>query len=218
MSLLAAVIGDVVSSRQHPDQAAMLRNVRDATAAVNDQVDAVHHLRATIGDEFQGVYRTVADAVRAVWRLRLVLIGGPGDPIDVRSAIGWGEVTGPTGGTEFVQQSGTAWWRARDRLESVAASAKAGRPPSLRTAVGGLADEGRPDAEAAFNVALACVDELLARLDHRSATTLLMTLDGTRQAEIADRLGVSQPAVSSRLRADGLWTLVHAYRTLEGPA
>ncbi len=205
------MIGDVVGSREYPDQPGLFEELRTAFAGVNAAVPASHPLEATIGDEFQGLYGSVAAATCALWRLRLLLLARG---VSVRAGIGWGEVTASEPGT-LRQQSGPAWWRAREVLDDVERQAGAGRPPTLRTGVSGLDDAA---AAAAFDGMHAAVDELLARLDERSATIALMTLDGHPQDEIGERLGISQPAVSARLRSAGLWSLVFAYRRMEAAA
>lgn len=205
------MIGDVVGSRAYPDQPALFEVLRTAFAGVNGIVEAEQPLEPTIGDEFQGLYRSVAAATCAWWRLRLLLLA---DGVSLRAGIGWGEVTVAEPGT-FRQQSGAAWWRAREALDAVERQASSGRPPTLRTGMAGLVGDA---AQAALEAMHATVDELLERLDERSAIITSMTLDGRPQEEIGQRLGISQPAVSARLRSAGLWSLIYAYRRMEQAA
>lgn len=86
---VVTLLGDVVGSRRAPDREALHRTLVDALAAVDRAVPALDPLVVTVGDEFQGVYATVGDAVLASLLLRLHLLPG----VDVRCGIGRGPVT-----------------------------------------------------------------------------------------------------------------------------
>ncbi|MGV0804036.1 SatD family protein, partial [Mycolicibacterium elephantis] len=62
----------------------------------------------TVGDEFQGSYRTVGAAIEAALAIRLAVA----PEIDVRFGIGWGAVTVLDAGTGI--QDGPGWWTARE--------------------------------------------------------------------------------------------------------
>src|SRR5687768_7521350 len=111
--LLAAVIGDVVRSRRSPDRGALHTRLAAVLAEANAALDPVTPLRVTVGDEYQGGFASVTDAVRATLRLRLALA----PDIDVRHGIGWGEVT-------VLQEQprvedGPGWWSAREAVRAV---------------------------------------------------------------------------------------------------
>src|SRR5689334_19507482 len=86
-ALRATLIGDVVGSRAFADRRGLHRRLTAALKSVTD--DAVDPPAITVGDEFQGAYRTVGQALDAAWALRLTLA----PDIDVRFGIGWGTVT-----------------------------------------------------------------------------------------------------------------------------
>jgi hypothetical protein len=111
----AVLLGDVVASKTRPDRADLQRRLQDALGFVNDAIVGVQPLEVTIGDEFQGAYRSLADAVRATLLVRLSL---PPD-VDTRFGLGSGTVTVFDAGRRPISQDGPAWWAAREAIERV---------------------------------------------------------------------------------------------------
>lgn len=200
--VVASVI-DVVDSRGHRDQAALLRGVADRAQQVLVDEGAAVSAGASVGDEFQALHSHVGDAVLDLARLRLSLLVAPpvARPVEVRVGIGVGEVIGD-GHAAAPSQSGTAWWRAREALDR-AATQRNGWPPTRWSAVGG--DEALP-------ACLVALDTLLARLDDDDRRAALALLDGTTARAVADDLGVAPSTLSARLHGHGVYGVV---RTLE---
>ena len=205
--LMAVVIGDVVRSRSSEDRGVLHTRLADGLAAVNAALDPATPLRVTVGDEYQGGFATVAEAVRATLRLRLALVPG----VDVRHGIGWGEVTLLQ--EEPRVEDGSGWWAARDAIQEVHHCAE--RPGSRlrRTVFRGAEDVEGPDP-ATLEAMLILRDQLVGSLSERSLLVLRGLLDGTTQRDLAAELGVTASAVSQRVRADGLAALVAADRAL----
>lgn len=201
--LRATLIGDVVGSRGAADRAAVHRALDNALAdAVVDAIDAPAF---TVGDEFQGSYRTVGAAIEAALAIRLAVA----PEIDVRFGIGWGAVTVLDAGTGI--QDGPGWWTAR---EAITWTATAQRQPGLalvRTSY--RADVGRTDTDA-INAALICRDHLLGSLDDRSLRIVKGLLSNHTKKDIAAAEGISASAVSQRAGRDGLDLIVVASRYL----
>ena len=59
-------------------------------------------------------------------------------------------------------------------------------------------------------------DELVTGLSERSLSVLRGLLAGTTQRDLAEELGISPSAVSQRVRADGLGTILAAHELLGG--
>lgn len=201
--LRATLIGDVVGSRGAADRAAVHRALDNALAdAVVDAIDAPAF---TVGDEFQGSYRTVGAAIEAALTIRLAVA----PEIDVRFGIGWGAVTVLDAVTGI--QDGPGWWTAR---EAITWTATAQRQPGLalvRTSY--RADVGRTDTDA-INAALICRDHLLGSLDDRSLRIVKGLLSDHTKKDIAAAEGISASAVSQRAGRDGLDLIVVASRYL----
>jgi len=205
--LMCALIGDVVGSRSSADRTALHARLAEVLAGVNAALDPAAPLRVTVGDEYQGGFDTVSEAVRATLRLRLAL--GPG--IDVRHGIGWGEVTVLE--EEPRIEDGSGWWAARDAINAVHRSAQ--RPGSrLRRTVYRRAEGIEGPDPATLEAMLILRDQLVGELSERSLLVLRGLLGGTTQRDLAHDLGVTASAVSQRVRADGLAALVAADRAL----
>ncbi|HSJ49958.1 MAG TPA: SatD family protein [Actinomycetota bacterium] len=234
----AAVIGDVVRSREHPNRDALQESLRGAFQAANGRVPAIQPLTSTLGDEFQGLYADLSGALDATLLVRLHLTGAA----EVRFGVGWGEVTMHTAARAPFEQDGPAWWAARAALEQVTlGAAKQEMPREWRTIVvewDGASERSRPPTASepvraapgdlpaprpsgvrtidGLNAFLACRDVLLDRLDDRAARLAIAHLEGKTQAEMAAQEGITQSAVSQRLRTGGIYAITVASDLLAG--
>lgn len=201
-----ALLGDLVDSRRAEDRAALHEDLTRALARANDRHTPLDALRVTTGDEFQGVFGTVGEALAASWSVRL----GLGESADVRFGVGRGQVQVLDAATGV--QDGSAWWAARSAIEQVEARAK-GAHRVLRTGLAAApeADPIAPELLAAVELA----DAGLASLDEAGRVILGVLLDGRPQAEAADELGVSRSAVSQRVARGALAVLADALSRLE---
>ena len=86
-SPIATLLGDVVDSRHHPDRRQLHQRIQAALETAADS--ALDRPSVTVGDEFQGSYPSVGQAIDAALTLRLALAPA----IDVRFGIGWGPVS-----------------------------------------------------------------------------------------------------------------------------
>lgn len=202
---VATLIGDAVGSRRS-DRVGLHGRIAEVIAEVNESFAPLVPLRITVGDEYQGVFASVGDALRAALRLRLLVH----PEHDVRHGIGWGEITVLS--EEPRVEDGPAWWAAREAIEAVA-EAQLRAQPHLRTAYRRAGGVAGPDP-AAVNAALVARDALLGAASPRSVGVFRGLLDGMSQTDIARAEGVSASAVSQRVRRDGLAALVAVDRLL----
>ncbi len=205
-----ALVGDVVESRRYADAGALVDGLAAVLAAVNDVVSAESPLTLVVRDEFHAVYRHAHEALEATLRLRLLTddlvqatVDGTDESVDVRVGIGHGEVvTAETG-----SQTGGAWWHAHDARRAAQDLASRTRwPASLRTVL----HDDDPLVACRVNAYLLLQDQLLARMDASDRRALRGLLDGERQVDIADDLGVSQPAIARRVRDRGALAITAA--------
>ena len=232
----AAVIGDLVASRRVEGERARLHDdVTGALDAVNRGLESIQPLTPTLGDEFQGVYADLASALRACLLVRLHLKGR----VDVRFGVGWGGILQLEADREALGQDGPAWWSAREAIEELRETARArgaprGRATTLRVAEGSEAEAGEPSrglqhpssfrghvpraldprVEPLVNALLVCRDELAAAMDERDARILLGLFEGLTPSAIAEKEGISQPAVSQRAAKSGAYAVVEAERLM----
>lgn len=205
---IATLIGDVVGSRRAADRAALHASLSDVLQAVNDELVPDTPLRVTVGDEYQGAFRTVGEALRASLRLHVALRL---DGVDVRHGVGWGTVNVLTDLPRV--EDGPGWWMAREAIEAVEAAQRQAASRRLRTSYRRAPGVEGPDP-AAVNAALVARDELLGGVDERGVSVLSGMLTGMSQAEISARLGISASAVSQRVRRESIAALLRVDQLL----
>jgi DNA-binding transcriptional LysR family regulator len=201
--LTATLIGDVVASRRAGDRVLL----HDRLMAVLDQVNLscapTTRLRITVGDEFQGAFATVGEALRASFLLRLGLLPAH----DVRHGLGWGEVS--VLAEQPRVEDGPGWWAARDAIHEVQRAQEHPGSRFRRTVFRAAPGAQGPDPDL-VDAALVLRDSAVGVLSERSLSVLRGLLSGQTQREIAEELGITPSAVSQRVRGDGLAALVAA--------
>jgi hypothetical protein len=199
---VATLIGDGVRFRVGPDRAARHAQLSTALSEANSVLRPVVPLRVTVGDEFQGCFATVGEALHAALWLRLRVA-----PAQLRHGIGWGAVS--VLAEEPRVEDGPGWWAARAAIEAVKYDATRAGTRLSRTAYRRAEDTDGPDPDA-INAALMCRDQMIGSVSERSLRLLRGVLEGTSQADLAEAEGISASAVSQRMRKDGLAVVVAA--------
>lgn len=205
--LLIAVIGDVAGSRKVPDRATLQRALKRALTQTNKIVPAVQPLEITLGDEFQGLYTRLPDALDATLWIRLRLF----KTVEVRFGVGAGGIAVPSKGRSPFGQDGPVWWAAKDCLDRLRdLEDRKEWPPGWRTAF----SSGKPSTDAVVNAFLVCRDQILQGFDLRDAGVLLGLLRGHNQERIGKDLGISQSAVSQRGNKKGSYAVLRAHQRI----
>lgn len=209
------LIGDIVLSRKASDRADLQRSLAESLRTVNDELKPSEELMATVGDEVQGSFASLAGAVRAGLQLRLELLARAGG--DSRYGIGYGAVT-VFDRASSLTHDGPGWWSAREAIEGVEVDSRQPRWTFMRTrfASDAMTGEGTFDPVAWVNAFLIMRDRTVDRMNPRARRLLLGVLKGRRQAELAEEEGVSQSAVSQSLAAAGAYAIVEAERLVAG--
>jgi hypothetical protein len=203
-----AMIGDVVRSRTRADRQALHDELSAALAEANTVVGAGDPLVITVGDEFQGVYATLGDALHASFVVRAALH----PRTDVRFGVGRGAVT--TLDAERGIHDGPAYWAARDAITTVEDRARKAQTRTSRTAYVGPDDA--PATVAAVQSALDCLDFMVGSMSSTSREIFGGMMSGHTQHELAERLGLSPSAVSQRVRRDGIGVALESAQRLWG--
>lgn len=204
-SARVALIGDIVESRRTGDRQALHDTVTMVLASVNADHPVLDPVVITLGDEFQGVYATLGDALTAAFHIRAGL-----RPHDVRFGLGRGDIQALD--RERGIHDGPAYWAARDAI--VAADRLAGKATLRTTRTVYLSPQDEPALVAAVNAALTALDHILGSLSPVSWRILGGRLEGLTQKDIAAREGITPSAVSQRVRSDGIGVAMETMRML----
>lgn len=184
------------------DRPAVHDALLDAIEQTNAKVSQLDPLRVTVGDEIQGVYATLGDALAATFALRNIIA----DTTDIRFGMGGGAVR--VVDAERGIQDGSAWILAREAVE--AAEAADDDSPGVRTAIRDSRPAANPLAEAASQL----VDAELHRLGDGPRASLTALWDGLDNQSSAKLLGITPSANSQRVRTNALRPLATAMRAL----
>lgn len=209
--MVVAVIADIVGSRRLPDRGEAQQVLDAAIAQVEEWAPlASEPLRPTVGDELQGVYPSLDDALASLLLIQLALPDG----VACRFGLGIGSVTSFASAAGDLQD-GPGWWAARAAIETVHAKQQRAAP-SARTWV--VASPGE-DAEVHTavrhaNAYLLARDELVGAMNERTRRLTLGRCLGATQRELADAEGITQPAVSQALASAGSSAVVEGFGLL----
>ena len=201
-----ALIGDIVESRTHRERQALHDAFEAAVSRANAEVPIDDPAVITVGDEFQGVYPTLGDALRASFVVRAELF-----PLaDVRFGLGRGDVTtlDPVRGIH----DGPAYWAARDAITTAEDRAQRAQTRTSRTAY--VAPDEPPATVEAVRAALDCLDFMVGSMSTTSRAILGGLMHGLAQHDVAEQVGISPSAVSQRVRRDGIGIALEAMATL----
>ncbi len=179
-----AVFGDVVHSRRAPTAStAWLEQLRSDLDEMYGR-ERLADFEFTQGDEIQGLLVPGADPFRVVLHATLQRHAGSGAVPGMRWAIAAGQVD--PGHGPATRRTGAAFIRARETLDGASADRD-----GLRCATGDPRADALLDGLAPVLAAMA-----EAMTDRQREVARLALVDGLRQSEIADRLGVARATVS----------------------
>jgi hypothetical protein len=211
--MVIAVLADIVGSRKLRDRAEAQRILDEAIAQVEADLPlADQPLTPTVGDEQQGVYRDLGDALVSLLMIQLRLPDG----VAFRFGIGVGEVRA----VESVHREladGPGWYAARAAIETVHAREERAVPRTRTWIVGAPGqDEVMQSTIAASNAYLLARDEIVGAMSERERRLTYGRLQGRSQQELATEEGISQPSVSKALRNAGAAALLEGVAALRG--
>jgi DNA-binding CsgD family transcriptional regulator len=212
-AMVVAVIADIVGSRKLDDRTAAQGILDETIVRVEaDRPLATQSLTPTVGDEQQGVYSTIEDAVTGLLMIQLALPDG----LSFRFGVGVGEIRA-VDSAHGALTDGPGWWAARSAIETV--HAREGRAvPRTRTWIVGAPgqDEVMPTVIAATNAYLLARDELVGAMSGRERRLTYGRLIGRSQSQLAEQEGITQPSVSKSLRSAGAAALIEGLSTIRG--
>src|SRR5690606_12729700 len=162
--MVVAVIADIVGSRRLRDRAHAQRTFDETIARVEREHPlAQEPLRPTVGDEQQGVYRTLDDALVSLLLLQLALPEGA----EFRFGLGIGAIR-PIESAHRELADGPGWWAARDAIEAVHARQQRAVPTTRTWIVGAPGqDEVMDTVVTASNAYLLARDAIVVGMSER---------------------------------------------------
>jgi SatD family protein len=209
------LIGDVVGSRDASDRPALQKGLKSVLIRINRELEPALPLEPTLGDEFQGCFDTLSEAVAASLLLRLELLNRV--EIDTRYGLGHGWVT-VFAKRRPKSQDGEGWWSARDAIDLAGRIAEGPSGSFARTRFEAWANEEVPnfDDPSAINAYLFTRDWTVGRMNAKSRRRLLALLRGRTQTEIASMEKTTQGAISQNLTRSGAYAILAGELALKG--
>ncbi len=209
MRYAAPVIIDIVGSRNLADRKGMQKQIHAIFSRVDEAIAPRRELWATVGDEFQVVYASASEAVRATAIARLLCT----QEADLRFGIGYGEVRTVARGEFGPIEDGSGWYRARLALQEVERMQAHGYPWLRTWATFG---EEQGSEQSLTRTHLTTRDHIISRMKAKEKRIAASWLSGVSQREIARAEKISQSAVSQKLDISGGASLAHSYHILLG--
>jgi hypothetical protein len=202
-----ALLCDIVASRRASDRQELHDTIETVLRGVNRGYPVLDPAVITLGDEFQGVYATLGDALTASFHIRAGLF-----PHDVRFGLGRGDAHTLDAARGI--HDGSAYWSAREAIEAVKELAATPAMRLTRSAFrSGTDAAGLVDA---VNAGLLALDQLVGTMSEVSRRILHGRLAGASQRALAEQEGITPSAVSQRVTKDGVAVTLETMRILGG--
>jgi hypothetical protein len=181
----ACLTADIIASRDHPRRAELQERVEAALRDANQRFggELLVPLTITLGDEWQGLTRSVAGAARLDFSLRQAL-----HPLAIASGIGAGAVATPLR-RRSSQMDGPCFHRSRSAID--AAKQERGAATVFRT------DNAPRDTAA--NALCLLLHAVSGQWTERQFASLVAFLEHGTEAAAAKALGVAQPTLHQSL-------------------
>lgn len=213
--MVVAVIADIVGSRTLPDRTEAQRVLDDAIARVEtDRPGAIQRLTPTVGDEQQGIYATLSEALTALFMVQLALP----ETVECRFGLGVGEVRTIDSSIGPLAE-GPAWWAAREAIDLVHLKQQRAIPRARGWIVGAAGEDvAMTSTIGTLNAYLLARDHIVGGLTPRERRLIYGRMIGRSQSDLSRAEGISQPAVSKSLRNAGATALLDGLALLTGAA
>jgi len=201
--LFGVITGDIVGSSKimEEQREQLMLSLKSAFETVNSIVPDIVHAPFEIyrGDSFQGVFSHPEKALHAAIVIRAGLrymfkTKQLRHAIDARMAVGIGTID-YLPGNRASEGDGEAYRRSGPNLDKM----RGYRRLLFRTPW--------PEIDAELDSACALLDVIVERWSAEQAQAILGQIKGLTQEKAAKELGISQPAVLSRLKTAGSWAI-----------
>ncbi len=206
----AVLTADMIDSSQYPADLLeqLIQVLQDESRLLDEEDGSIRTFGIWRGDSFQAELLFPGDALSVALRFyarvrSMVLpsqpkqsLGASKSPADIRIGIGLGEATLQR--NMVAESNGPVYWSSGSELDRL-------KKKDIRLGI----RTPYPELDAEFKVHTTLLDYILVRWSVASAEAVYWLLRGRNETEIADILGISQPAVNARKKASG-WEGIQA--------
>ncbi|KAA3616955.1 MAG: hypothetical protein D8M58_04845 [Calditrichaeota bacterium] len=191
------IIGDIVKSREIIDREKIQSIFHEkitpgANLALSEMINfddnIVSSFTVTIGDEFQGVLKSATRLFKFLYEFEYNIKHATTENIDFRYGLGVGEITTKINKNAAIGMDGPAFYNARKSIEIARAN-------NLKNSF--KSDSGNDDY---INILLRWLSLENKKWSFQKFQVIHLKKDGWTQKQIAERLNISQPAVSKVLK------------------
>ena len=182
------ITADVKGSRDFEDRAALQESLKAAMAQVNDEFapHLVVPFTITIGDEWQGVLRSLAESYDVAQAFARTLEG-----VSVVFGIGEGEISTPVA-ERSAEMDGEAFHRSREALEKTKTD---GKSIAFRTV--------DVEADKLLNALCGALELVSRHWTDKQRKAVALFREHRRQVRVAELMGVTKSDISQALLAAG---------------
>jgi len=194
------LIGDIVESREIPQRSIFKESFKAAIDDLNTQFsrDLISPFTVTLGDEFQAVLHDTSQLFIMIHQLQLRF----GQKL-IRFALGCGGIETEINRENAIGMDGPAFHHARRAMEQAKANNRH------------LFYSGDDLHAALANQLLGWIDLTCDRWKKERLNILYLYRKGANQRQIAQKLKMTQPAVSQNLNSPGVRAVIESERLLE---
>lgn len=197
MKFVGVITGDIISSAKVVEREVLLSILKEALSGIDNILGTSDSFEIFRGDSFQAIIqepdKALLAAVLVRTRLRQWKKNGTGKAIsitrlpDARIGIGIGGLTFRS--DKIIESDGEAFQYSGRLLDEMKSS---GKQLSVKTPWEEVNEE--------LKVTAALMDAIIGRWSSQNAEAVYLLLSQrTTQKELAEKIGISQPAVSKRL-------------------
>jgi len=193
-----AIIGDINKSRKLTYRGRTQKKFQRAIDSINREYkhSIASRFLITIGDEFQGLLKSPADAYAVVKRFESVMA-----PVPFSFGIGIGTLSTPLR-KESLGMDGQVFYNARTAIE---------RAKKEKKSIVFCSDE---QSEYLLNSLVSLMDIYWNRLTQRQQQIITLFKELQNQKLIAKKLRISQPAVTKTLTSTGAYSFIDAEKSI----
>ncbi|MCF7803279.1 MAG: SatD family protein [Candidatus Marinimicrobia bacterium] len=198
------LLGDIINSRELSNRSRAQNLFKGVINEINSEYSGafLSPLTVTLGDEFQGVLANASQLFAIIHQAQIQLRAGD-EPIEVRFALGLGDIETPINNQSAIGMDGSAFHNAREALENAKQEDRH------------LCFQGDIATSDILDLHCAWIDRIIRQWKFRRLNILHYHRLGDKQADLEKRLGISQPAISQNLSHPDTALVLKTEKTIE---